>query len=200
MSISNINSAVQNQYASISTQAVKNTASSNLIDPSNQKNVTTDTVSISAAGQALSDAASASKEVGAYSASDYSDQLTEDDKKVIASFPSDEPYNLLRNGIAFAVEAARKSGELKGPLTLEALLGSSTDQGGLIADLPQDVRSKIPMLALKKVMANGAAAIKNSSADALAKIISDAFQSGDEAQTIVGQSSKAKTMMRDYGA
>ena len=200
MSISNINSAVQNQYASISTQAVKNTASSNLIDTSNEKNVTTDTVNISAAGQALSNATSASKVIGAYSASDYPDQLTEDDKKVIASFPSDEPYNLLRNGIAFAVEAARKSGELKGPLTLEALLGSSTDQGGLIADLPQDVRSKIPMLALKKVMANGAAAIKNSSADALAKIISDAFQSGDEAQTIVGQSSKAKTMMRDYGA
>jgi hypothetical protein len=200
MSISNINSAVQNQYASISTQAVKNTASSNLIDTSNEKNVTTDTVNISAAGQALSNATSASKVIGAYSASDYPDQLTEDDKKVIASFPSDEPYNLVRNGIAFAVEAARKSGELKGPLTLEALLGSSTDQGGLIADLPQDVRSKIPMLALKKVMANGAAAIKNSSADALAKIISDAFQSGDEAQTIVGQSSKAKTMMRDYGA
>jgi hypothetical protein len=200
MSISNINSAVQNQYASISTQAVKNTASSNLIDTSNEKNVTTDTANISAAGQALSNAASASKVIEAYSASDYPDQLTEDDKKVIASFPSDEPYNLVRNGIAFAVEAARKSGELKGPLTLEALLGSSTDQGGLIADLPQDVRSKIPMLALKKVMANGAAAIKNSSADALAKIISDAFQSGDEAQTIVGQSSKAKTMMRDYGA
>ena len=200
MSISTINSALQNQYASISTQAVKNTASSNLIDTSNEKNVTTDTVSISAAGQALSNAASASKVIGAYSASDYPDQLTEDDKKVIASFPSDEPYNLLRNSIAFAVEAARKSGELKGPLTLEALLGNSTDQGGLIADLPQDVRSKIPMLALKKVMANGAAAIKNSSADALAKIISDAFQSGDEAQTIVGQSSKAKTMMRDYGA
>ena len=200
MSISNINSAVQNPYASISTQAVKNTASSNLIDTSNEKNVTTDTVNISAAGQALSNATSASKVIGAYSASDYPDQLTEDDKKVIASFPSDEPYNLVRNGIAFAVEAARKSGELKGPLTLEALLGSSTDQGGLIADLPQDVRSKIPMLALKKVMANGAAAIKNSSADALAKIISDAFQSGDEAQTIVGQSSKAKTMMRDYGA
>ena len=200
MSITNINSSVQNQYASINTQAVKNTASSNLIDPSNQKNVTTDTVSISAAGQALSDAASASKEVGAYSASDYSDQLTEDDKKVIASFPSDEPYNLLRNGIAFAVEAARKSGELKGPLTLEALLGSSTDQGGLIADLPQDVRSKIPMLALKKVMANGAAAIKNSSADALAKIISDAFQSSDQPQTSIGQTNKAKAMQRDYTA
>jgi hypothetical protein len=200
MSISNINSALQNQYASISTQAVKNTASSNLIDTSNEKNVTTDTVSISAAGQALSNAASASKVIGAYSASDYPDQLTEDDKKVIASFPGDEPYNLLRNSIAFAVEAARKSGELKGPLTLEALLGNSTYQGGLIADLPLDVRSKIPMLALKKVMANGATAIKNSSADELAKIISDAFQSSDQLQTSISQTNKAKVMMRDYGA
>lgn len=200
MSISTINSALQNQYASISTQAVKNTACSNLIDTSNEKNVTTDTVSISAAGQALSNAASASKVIGAYSASDYPDQLTEDDKKVIASFPSDEPYNLLRNSIAFAVEAARKSGELKGPLTLEALLGNSTDQGGLIADLPLDVRSKIPMLALKRVMANGAAAIKNSSADELAKIISDAFQSSDQLQTSISQTNKAKVMMRDYGA
>jgi hypothetical protein len=200
MSISTINSALQNQYASISTQAVKNTASSNLIDTSNEKNVTTDTVSISAAGQALSNAASASKVIGAYSASDYPDQLTEDDKKVIASFPSDEPYNLLRNSIAFAVEVARKSGELKGPLTLEALLGNSTDQGGLIADLPLDVRSKIPMLALKKVMANGATAIKNSSADELAKIISDAFQSSDQLQTSISQTNKAKFMMRDYGA
>ena len=200
MSISNINSAVQNQYASISTQAIKNTANSNLIDTSNEKNVTTDTVNISAAGQALSNAASASKVIGAYSVSDYPDQLTEDDKKVIASFPSDEPYNLVRNGIAFAVEAARKSGELKGPLTLEALLGSSTDQGGLIADLPQDVRSKIPMLALKKVMANGAAAIKNSSADALAKIIGDAFQSSNQPQKSISQANKAKAMFRDYTA
>lgn len=200
MSISNINSAVQNQYASISTQAVKNTANSNLIDTSNEKNVTTDTVSISAAGQSRSNAASASIVIGAYLASDYPDQLTEDDKKVIASFPSDEPYNLLRNSIAFAVEAARKSGELKGPLTLEALLGSSTDQGGLIADLPLDVRSKIPMLALKKVMANGATAIKNSSADELAKIISDAFQSCEEAQTSISHTNKAKAMLRDYTA
>ncbi len=200
MSISNINSAVQNQYASISTQAVKNTANSNLIDTSNEKNVTTDTVSISAAGQSRSNAASASIVIGAYLASDYPDQLTEDDKKVIASFPSDEPYNLLRNSIAFAVEAARKSGELKGPLTLEALLGSSTDQGGLIADLPLDVRSKIPMLALKKVMANGATAIKNSSADELAKIISDAFQSCKEAQTSISHTNKAKAMLRDYTA
>jgi hypothetical protein len=198
MSISNINSAVQNQYASISTQAVKNTASSNLIDTSNEKNVTTDTVNISAAGQALSNAASASKVIGAYSASDYPDQLTEDDKKVIASFPSDEPYNLLRNGIAFAVEAARKSGELKGPLTLEALLGNSTDQGGLISDLPQDVRSKIPMLALKKVMANGAAAIKNTSVDALAKIISDAFDSAEQSHADAAQNKKIQKMISDY--
>lgn len=199
MPVNSINSSVQNQYPQISVQATNRTAVTEVA--SEKSSLTTaarDTVTISTAGQALSDVANNSKTVGAYSESDYPQQLTEDDKKVIGAFPSDAPYNLIRNSVAFAVEAARKSGQLKGPLTLEALVGGTNDSHGLLADLTPDIQSKIPALALKKAMAYGVASIKNTSSDALAKILSDIFLSTEQAQPSGSQISRAKQMILDY--
>jgi hypothetical protein len=199
MSVNNINSSVQNQHPQIIVQATNKTAVTETT--SNKSSSTTaarDTVTISAAGQALSNATNNSKIVGAYSESDYPQQLTEDDKKVIDAFPSDAPYNLIRNSVAFAVEAARKSGQLKGPLTLEALVGGTNNQLGLLADLAPDIQCKIPALALKKAMANGAGSIKNTSSDALAKILSDIFLSTEQAQSSGSQTSHTKQMILDY--
>ncbi len=202
MSVSNINSSVQNQYPQISVQATNRIAvteaASEESSNTTAKSDTSDTVTISAAGQALSTAANISKTVGAYSESDYPQQLTEDDKKVIDAFPSDAPYNLIRNSVAFAVEAARKSGQLKGPLTLEALVGGTNDSHGLLADLAPDIQSKIPALALKKAMTNGVASIKNTSSDALAKILSDIFLSTEQAPSSGSQTSRTKQMISDY--
>ncbi len=204
MSVSNINSSVQNQYPQISVQATNRIAvteaASEESSNTTAKSDTSDTVTISAAGQALSTAANISKTVGAYSESDYPQQLTEDDKKVIDAFPSDAPYNLIRNSVAFAVEAARKSGQLKGPLTLEALVGGTNNPHGLLADLAPDIQSKIPALALKKAMANGVASIKNTSSDALAKIVSDMFLSTEQAQSSGSQTIRTKQMILDYTA
>jgi hypothetical protein len=199
MSVSNINSSVKNQYPQISVQATNRIAVTEVA--SEKSSLTTaahDTVTISTAGQALSDVANNSKIVGAYSESDYPQQLTEDDKKVIDAFPSDAPYNLIRNSVAFAVEAARKSGQLKGPLILEALVGGTNDSHGLLADLAPDIQSKIPALALKKAMTNGVASIKNTSSDALAKILSDIFLSTEQAPSSGSQTSRTKQMISDY--
>lgn len=204
MSVSNINSSVQNQYPQISVQATNRIAVTEAASEESSNTTatsdTSDTVTISAAGQALSTAANISKTVGAYSESDYPQQLTEDDKKVIDAFPSDAPYNLIRNSVAFAVEAARKSGQLKGPLTLEALVGGTNNPHGLLADLAPDIQSKIPALALKKAMANGVASIKNTSSDALAKIVSDMFLSTEQAQSSGSQTIRTKQMILDYTA
>ena len=204
MSVSNINSSVQNQYPQISVQATNRIAvteaASEESSNTTAKSDTSDTVTISAAGQALSDVANNSKIVGAYTESDYPQQLTEGDKKVIDAFPSDAPYNLIRNSVAFAVEAARKSGQLKGPLTLEALVGGTNNPHGLLADLAPDIQSKIPALALKKAMANGVASIKNTSSDALAKIVSDMFLSTEQAQSSGSQTIRTKQMILDYTA
>lgn len=199
MSVNNINSSVQNQHPQIIVQATNKTAVTETT--SNKSSSTTaarDAVTISTAGQALSDVANNSKIVGAYTESDYPQQLTEGDKKVIDAFPSDAPYNLIRNSVAFAVEAARKSGQLKGPLTLEALVGGTNNPHGLLADLAPDIQSKIPALALKKAMANGVASIKNTSSDALAKILSDIFLSTEQAQSSWSQTSRTKQMILDY--
>lgn len=199
MSVNNINSSVQNQHPQIIVQATNKTAVTEAT--SNKSSSTTaarDAVTISTAGQALSDVANNSKIVGAYTESDYPQQLTEGDKKVIDAFPSDAPYNLIRNSVAFAVEAARKSGQLKGPLTLEALVGGTNNPHGLLADLAPDIQSKIPALALKKAMANGVASIKNTSSDALAKILSDIFLSTEQAQSSWSQTSRTKQMILDY--
>lgn len=204
MSVSNINSSVQNQYPQISVQATNRIAVTEAASEESSNTTatsdTSETVTISAAGQALSTAANISKTVGAYSESDYPQQLTEDDKKVIDAFPSDAPYNLIRNSVAFAVEAARKSGQLKGPLTLEALVGGTNNPHGLLADLAPDIQSKIPALALKKAMANGVASIKNTSSDALAKIVSDMFLSTEQAQSSGSQTIRTKQMILDYTA
>jgi len=199
MSVNNINSSVQNQHPQIIVQATNKTAVTEAT--SNKSSSTTaarDAVTISTAGQALSDVANNSKIVGAYTESDYPQQLTEGDKKVIDAFPSDAPYNLIRNSVAFAVEAARKSGQLQGPLTLEALVGGTNNPHGLLADLAPDIQSKIPALALKKAMANGVASIKNTSSDALAKILSDIFLSTEQAQSSWSQTSRTKQMILDY--
>ena len=199
MSDNNINSSEQNQHPQIIVQATNKTAVTETT--SNKSSSTTaarDAVTISTAGQALSDVANNSKIVGAYTESDYPQQLTEGDKKVIDAFPSDAPYNLIRNSVAFAVEAARKSGQLKGPLTLEALVGGTNNPHGLLADLAPDIQSKIPALALKKAMANGVASIKNTSSDALAKILSDIFLSTEQAQSSWSQTSRTKQMILDY--
>ncbi len=199
MSVNNIYSSVQNQHPQIIVQATNKTA---VTETTSHKSSSTtaarDTVTISAAGQALSNATNNSKIVGAYSESDYPQQLTEDDKKVIDAFPSDAPYNLIRNSVAFAVEAARKSGQLKGPLTIEALVGGTNNQLGLLADLAPDIQSKIPALAIKKATANGVASIKNTSSDALAKILSDIFLSTEQAQSSWSQTSRTKQMILDY--
>lgn len=199
MSVSNINSSVKNQYPQISVQATNRIAVTEVAsEKSSLPTAAHDTVTISTAGQALSDVANNSKIVGAYSESDYPQQLTEDDKKVIDAFPSDAPYNLIRNSVAFAVEAARKCGQLKGPLTLESLVGGTNDSHGLLADLTPDIQSKIPALALKKAMANGVTSIKNASSDALSKIVSDIFLSTEQAQPSGSQTSRAKQMILDY--
>lgn len=199
MSVSNINSSVQNQYPQISVQATNRIAVTEAAsEKSSLTTAESDTVTISTAGQALSDVANNSKIVGAYSESDYPQQLTEDDKKVIDAFPSDAPYNLIRNSVAFAIEAARKCGQLKGPLTLEALVGGTNNPHGLLADLAPDIQSKIPALALKKAMANGVASIKNTSSNALAKILSDIFLSTEQAQSSGRQTSRTKQMILDY--
>lgn len=199
MSVSNINSSVKNQYPKISVQATNRSAITEVAsEKSSLTTAASDTVTISTAGQAFSDVANNSKIVGAYSESDYPQQLTEDDKKVIDAFPSDAPYNLIRNSVAFAVEAARKSGQLQGPLTLETLVGGTNNTLGLLADLAPDIQSKIPALALKKAMANGVASIKNTSSNALAKILTDIFLSTEEAQSSGSQTSRTKQMILDY--
>jgi len=201
MSINSINSAVQNWYPQISTSApgLATDAKSDIaFKKSTTTSVTSDTVSISAAGQALSDIESNPSVVGAYAVSDYPQQLTADDIKVIDSFPSDVPYNLIRNSVAFAVEAARKSGELKGALTFEALVGGANNPGGLLASLGSDIQAKIPVLALKKAMANGARSLKDLSSDALAKLVRDAFLSNDQDQLGTSQIMRKKQITSAY--
>ena len=135
---------------------------------------------------------------GAYAVDDYPQQLTADDIKVIDSFPSDAPYNLIRNSVAFAVEAARKSGDLKGPLTFEALVGSANNPGGLLANISSDIQVKIPILALKKAMASGAGSLKDISSDALAKLVRDTFLSEDKDNLSTSQTMRTKQMISAY--
>lgn len=195
MSISSINSSIQNQYTSISTQVTNNVADTGVVNASAESAVTSDSVNISAAGQALSDTAGKSHIIGTYAPVSLK-ELTADDKKVLDSFPDKYP-SYISTMLANAVEFARESGHLKGPLTLEAFVGSANDPGGLFACLAPEDRVQIPIANFKKAVSDG---MKNISSEALSKLISDSFLSNEKTQSQVSQSARVKQMVRDYSA
>ena len=198
MSINSINSSVQNQYPQISTSSANKTADAEAGIASTKSSSTTaanDTVTISAAGQAM--ASSATGFTTMLQPFDAGRALTADDKALIG-YPN--PSNPYVTSMAATISELREKGAIQGKLTSENYKLDDGTQASIFDAMPQDAQSQVDMAPLKNRMMAKFAEYKNGTADEVTKLANDKFllSLGRDAQST--NSIKAKAMMRDYSA
>jgi hypothetical protein len=198
MSINSINSSVQNQYPQISTPSANKTADAEAAIASTKSSSTTaasDTVTISAAAQAM--ASTASGFTTMLQPFDAGRALTADDKALIGYPNPSYPYV---TSMAATISELREKGVIQGKLTSENYKLDDGTQASVFDAMPQDAQSQVDMAPLRNRMMAKFAEYKNGTADEVTKLANDKFllSLGRDAQSTNGV--KAKAMMRDYGA
>lgn len=198
MSISSINSSVQNQYSQISSPSSNKSADSAATIASTKSSSSTaasDTVTISAAGQAM--ASTATGFTTMLQPFDAGRALTADDKALIG-YPN--PSNPYVTSMAATISELREKGAIQGKLTSEYYKLDDGTQASVFDVMPQDAQSQVDMAPLKNRMLAKFAAYKNGATDEVTKLANDKFllNLGRDAQST--NSSKTKAMMRDYSA
>ena len=197
MSISSINSSVQNQYPQISTSSANKTADAEVASTSTKSSSTTaanDTVTISAAGQAM--ASTATGFTTMLQPFDAGRALTNDDKALIGYPNPSDPYV---TSMAASISEFREKGFIQGKMTSEYYKLDDGTVGSIFDVMPKDKQSQAELAPLKNRMLTKFAGYKKESSDEATKLANDKFllSLGREAQT--ANSLKAKAMMRDYG-
>jgi hypothetical protein len=198
MSISSINSSVQNQYPQISTPSANKTADAKATIASAKSSNTTaanDTVTISAAGQAM--ASTAAGFTTMLQPFDAGRALTADDKALIG-YPN--PSNPYVTSIAATISELRESGHIKGKITSEYYKNDDGTQASVFDVMPKDKQSQAEFAPLKNRMLTKFSEYRKGAADEVTKLANDKFllNLGRDAQST--NSLKAKAMMRDYNA
>jgi hypothetical protein len=196
MSISSINSSVQNQYPQISTSSANKTADAEVASTSTKSSSTTaanDTVTISAAGQAM--ASTATGFTTMLQPFDAGRALTADDKALIG-YPN--PGNPYVTSMAATISELREKGAIQGKMTSEYYKLDDGTQASIFDVMPQDAQSQVDMAPLKNRMMAKFAEYRNGTADEVTKLANDKFllSLGRDSQSIT--STKAKAMMREY--
>ncbi len=196
MSISSLNSAVQNQYPQISTPtSSKATDAEGAIAPTKLTSTTagSDTVTISAAGQAMANAATGFTTM--LQPFDAGRALTADDKALIG-YPN--PSNPYVTSMAATISELRESGHIKGKMTSEYYKNDDGTLASVFDVMAQDKQSQADFAPLKNRMMAKFSEYKNGTADEVTKLANDNFllSLGRDSQGI--SSTKAKAMMRDY--
>jgi hypothetical protein len=196
MSISSLNSAVQNQYPQISTPtSSKATDAEGAIAPTKSTSTTagSDTVTISAAGQAMANAATGFTTM--LQPFDAGRALTADDKALIG-YPN--PSNPYVTSMAATISELRESGHIKGKMTSEYYKNDDGTLASVFDVMAQDKQSQADFAPLKNRMMAKFSEYKNGTADEVTKLANDNFllNLGRDSQGI--SSTKAKAMMRDY--
>jgi hypothetical protein len=197
MSINSINSSVQNQYPQISTPSANKTVDAEAAIASTKSSSTTaasDTVTISAAAQAM--ASTASGFTTMLQPFDAGRALTADDKALIG-YPN--PSNPYVTSMAATISELREKGVIQGKLTSDNYKLDDGTQASVFDAMPQDAQSQVDMAPLRNRMMAKFAEYKNGTADEVTKLANDKFllSLGRDAQSTNGV--KAKAMMRDYG-
>jgi hypothetical protein len=198
MPISSVNSSVQNQYPQISSPSANNTADVEVTNASSTSTSTAaanDTVSISAAGQAMANAATGFTTM--LQPFNAGRALTAEDKTLIG-YPN--PSNPYVTSMAATISELREKGLIHGRMTSEYYKLDDGTQASVFDAMPQDAQSKVDMAPLKNRMMAKFAEYKNGSAYEVTKLANDKFllNLGRDSQST--NSIKAKAMMRDYSA
>jgi hypothetical protein len=196
MSISSVNSSVQNQYPQISSPSANKPADIEVAIASSKSTstvVSSDTVSISAAGQAMANAATGFTTM--LQPFDAGRALTADDKALIG-YPN--PGSPCVTSMAATISELREKGVIQGKMTSEYYKLADGTQASVFDGMPQDAQSQVDMAPLKNRMMAKFAEYKNGAADEVTKLANDKFllNLGRDSQGIT--STKAKAMMREY--
>lgn len=196
MSINSINSSVQNQYPQISTPTANKTADVEAAAVSAKSTSTTaasDTVTISATGQAMASAATGFTTM--LQPFDAGRALTADDKALIG-YPN--PSNPYVTSMAATISELREKGAIQGKMTTEYYKLDDGTQASIFDVMPKDAQSQVDMAPLKNRMMAKFSEYKNGTADEVTKLANDKFllSLGRDSQRIT--STKAKAMMREY--
>lgn len=196
MSIGSVNSSVQNQYQQISSPPANKTAGVEVATAASKSSSTaaaSDTVTISAAGQAMANAATGITTM--LQPFDAGRALTADDKALIG-YPN--PSNPYITSMAATISELREKGAIQGKMTSEYYKLDDGTQASIFDVMPQDTQSQVDMAPLKNRMMAKFAEYKNGTADEVTKLANDKFllSLGRDSQSIT--STKAKAMMREY--
>lgn len=198
MSISSINSSVQNQYSQISSPSSNKSADAAAAVASTKSSSTTaasDTVTISAAGQTM--ASTATGFTTMLQPFDAGRALTADDKALIG-YPN--PSNPYVTSMAATISELREKGAIQGKLTSEYYKLDDATQSSIFDVMPKDAQSQADMAPLRNRMLAKFAAYKNGATDEVTKLTNDKFLLNLGRDTQSTNSSKTKAMMRDYSA
>jgi hypothetical protein len=196
MSINSINSSVQNQYPQISTPTANKTADAEAAAVSAKSTstiVASDTVTISAAGQAM--ASSATGFTTMLQPFDAGRALTADDKALIG-YPN--PSNPYVTSMAATISELREKGAIQGKITSEYYKLDDGTQASIFDVMPKDAQSQVDMAPLKNRMMAKFAEYRNGTADEVTKLANENFFLGLGRDAQSTSSPKAKAMMRDY--
>jgi hypothetical protein len=196
MSIGSVNSSVQNQYQQISSPPANKTADVEVATAASKSSSTaaaSDTVTISAAGQAMANAATGITTM--LQPFDAGRALTADDKALIG-YPN--PSNPYITSMAATISELREKGAIQGKMTSEYYKLDDGTQASIFDVMPQDTQSQVDMAPLKNRMMAKFAEYKNGTADEVTKLANDKFllSLGRDSQGIT--STKAKAMLREY--
>lgn len=196
MSIGSVNSSVQNQYQQISSPPANKTADVEVATAASKSSSTaaaSDTVTISAAGQAMANAATGITTM--LQPFDAGRALTADDKALIG-YPN--PSNPYITSMAATISELREKGAIQGKMTSEYYKLDDGTQASIFDVMPQDTQSQVDMAPLKNRMMAKFAKYKNGTADEVTKLANDKFllSLGRDSQGIT--STKAKAMLREY--
>ena len=198
MSISSVNSSVQNQYPQISSPSANKTADVEAATATS-KSISTaaasDTVTISAAGQAMANAATGFTTM--LQPFDAGRALTADDKALIG-YPN--PGSPCVTSMAATISELREKGVIQGKMTSEYYKLADGTQASVFDVMPKDTQSQADFAPLKNRMLSKFTESQKGTADEVTKLANDKFllSLGRDAHST--NSIKAKAMMRDYGA
>lgn len=198
MSIHSINSSIQNQYPQMSPPSASKTTDAQAaiaLPRSSSTRAASDTVTISAAGQAKANEATGFTTM--LQPFDAGRALTADDKALIGYPNASNPYVQM---MASTISELRESGHIQGKMTSEYYKSDDGTQASVFDVMPKDTQSQADFAPLKNRMLSKFAEYEKGTRDAVTQLANDKFllNLGRDGHSI--SNPKAKSMMRDYAS
>lgn len=193
MSINSINSSIQNQYPAMGMPTASKTAEADTVVASAKSSSTadaSDSVTISAAGQAMASAATCYVQ-----AFDAGRALTADDKALIG-FPDPSDPNVAF--MAATISDLREGGYIQGKITSEYFKGDDGSKISLFDMFSKDEQSQTALMPLKQRMGAVFAKYEHGNSQEVTKLENEKLLMDIGRLSANTSNVKVRAMLRDY--